>query len=152
LASFRIEGCLKISEGTSSRADSAMMKLSTMGAGGRAQLRLIPLFSSARGVRRREAKREAARIARELIEQAASTAIHDPQLAKSQASLARRIILKFNLRFDWRLKRFFCHGCKGFIFPGLNARVRMGPNRTLLITCTDCSYVNRKKLGARLNI
>lgn len=103
-------------------------------------------------MKRREAKKEAAIIAEDLIETAALTAVQDLELAKSQASLARRIILKFNLRFDWRLKRFFCHGCKGLIFPGLNARVRLGPNKMLLITCTDCNYVNRKKLRARLNI
>lgn len=105
-----------------------------------------------RGVKRREAKREAARIAEDLIETAVLTAVLNPELAKSQASLARRIILKFNLRFDWRLKRFFCHGCKGLIFPGLNARVRLGPGRMLLVTCMDCNHVNRKKLKTRLNI
>ena len=103
-------------------------------------------------MKRREAKREAARIAEDLIETATLTAIQDLDLAKSQASLARRIILKFNVRLEWRLKRFFCHGCKGLIFPGLNARVRLGPDRMLLITCGDCKHVNRKKLRARLNI
>ena len=103
-------------------------------------------------MRRSEAKKEAARIAVDLIEAAAATAIKDPELARGQAALARRLALKFNLRFDWRLKRFFCHGCKGLLFPGLNARVRLGPNRMLLMTCADCNYVNRKKLPkARLN-
>jgi RNase P subunit RPR2 len=110
------------------------------------------LSASGQGVKKREAKKEAARIAQDLIETAAATAVHDLELAKDQASLARQVILKFNLRFDWSLKRFFCHGCKGLIFPGLNARVRLGPNRMLLMTCTDCNYVNRKKLRARLNI
>ncbi len=103
-------------------------------------------------MKRREAKKEAAKIAESLIETATLTAVQDLELAKSQASLARRIILKFNLRFDWRLKHFFCHGCKGLFIPGLNARVRLGPNRMLLITCADCNHVNRKKLRARLNI
>lgn len=103
-------------------------------------------------MKRKEAKKEAAVIAQGLIETAVATASQDLQLAKSQASLARKIILKFNLRFDWRLRRFYCHGCKGLIFPGRNARVRLGPHRILLITCADCNYVNRKKLRARLNI
>jgi RNase P subunit RPR2 len=103
-------------------------------------------------VKRKEAKKEATVIAQGLIETAVATAGKDLQLAKSQASLARKIILKFNLRFDWRLRRFYCHGCKGLIFPGVNARVRLGPHRILLITCADCNYGNRKKLRARLNI
>jgi RNase P subunit RPR2 len=103
-------------------------------------------------VKRREAKREAAKIAESLIEGAVVTAVRDPALAKSQAALARRVALKFNLRFDWRLKRFYCHGCKNLLFPGINARVRLGPGKMLLVTCSECHHVNRKKLGARLNM
>jgi RNase P subunit RPR2 len=103
------------------------------------------LFARGRSVRRSEAKREAARIAVELLETATNTALQDLELAKKQAALARRLALKFNLRFDWRLKGLFCHGCKGLILPGLNARVRLGPNKVLLITCLDCGHVNRKK-------
>jgi len=103
-------------------------------------------------VKRKETKKEAARIAEDLIESASATAPQDPELAKEQAALARDIALKFNLRFDWRLKRFFCHGCKRLIVPGLNARVRLGTDKMLLITCTECGHVNRKKLKARLNM
>lgn len=103
-------------------------------------------------MKRKEAKREAARIASSLVETAVGTAASDPDLARLQAALARRIALKFNVRFDWSLKRFYCHGCKGLLYPGVNARVRLGPGRTLIMTCTDCDHVNRKRLGARLNI
>lgn len=109
------------------------------------------MFACGHDVKRREAKKEAARVASGLIETAARTATEDVELAKRQAALARRLALKFNLRFDWSQKRFFCHGCKALIFPGANARVRLGPDKMLLITCADCGRVNRKKLGARLN-
>jgi len=103
-------------------------------------------------VRRAGAKKEAARVASALIESASLTAPTDPELAKRQAALARRIALKFNLRFDWRLKRFYCHGCKRLIIPGMNARVRLGPERMLLVTCLQCNFVNRKRIRkARLN-
>ena len=49
---------------------------------------------------------------------AVATAPTDIDLAKAQASLARKVMLKFNVRYDWRLRRFFCHGCKGLIVPG----------------------------------
>jgi RNase P subunit RPR2 len=109
------------------------------------------LSESSAVVKRREAKREAARIATSLVQIAAETAPSDRELARLQAALARRIALKFNVRLDWRLKRFYCRGCKELLYPGINARVRLGPRRTLLITCTDCKHLNRKKLGARLN-
>ena len=95
---------------------------------------------------RREAKKEAARVAADLIELAVETAPGDIDLARAQASLAREVMLKFNVRFDWRLKRFFCHGCKGFLYPGVNARVRLAPNKTLLVVCGDCGHTNRRKI------
>jgi RNase P subunit RPR2 len=104
-------------------------------------------------VKRREAKKEATRIAANLIELATLTAGTDLELAKEQAALARRIMLKFNVRYAWSTRRFYCHGCKGLILPGLNARVRLGPDKILRLTCSDCGYVNRKKLSkARLNM
>jgi len=85
-------------------------------------------------------------VARNLIQAAVSTAGNDLGLAKEQAALARRIMLKFNIRYPWQLRRFYCHGCKELILPGVNARVRLGPSKMLLVTCEDCGHVNRKKL------
>jgi ribonuclease P protein subunit RPR2 len=91
-------------------------------------------------------REEATQVARKLIQSAASTARDDLDLAREQAALARRIMLKFNIRYPWQLKRFYCHGCKGLILPGVNARVRLGPGKMLLVTCKDCGRVNRKRL------
>lgn len=91
-------------------------------------------------------KEEATAIARNMIQLAVSTAGSDLDLAKEQAALARRIMLKFNVRYSWQLRRFYCHGCKGLILPGVNARVRLGPSKMLLVTCRDCGHVNRKSL------
>lgn len=95
---------------------------------------------------KREAKKEAARVAANLIELAVATAPRDLELARAQASLARSVMLKFNVRYDWRLRRFFCHGCKELLYPGINARVRLGSDKMLLLTCADCGHVNRKKI------
>lgn len=97
-------------------------------------------------MKKKEAKREAIQTAATLIEMAVATAPSDIDLAMAQASLARRIMLKFNVRYDWSLRRFFCHGCKGLLYPGINARVRLGPDRFLLVTCSECGHVNRKKI------
>jgi RNase P subunit RPR2 len=80
------------------------------------------------------------------VELAVSTAHEDLDLAKQQAGLARKLMLRYNIRFDWSLRRFYCHGCKGLIVPGVNAHVRVAKG-TILTTCSDCGRVNRKTLA-----
>lgn len=55
-------------------------------------------------------------------------------------------MLKYNIRIGWDLKRFYCHGCKGLMVPGVNARVRLDKGM-VLTTCGSCGRVNRKSLG-----
>jgi RNase P subunit RPR2 len=97
-------------------------------------------------IKRKETKRQATIAARTLLELSASTAREDLDLAKEQAALARKLMLKYNIRFGWDLKRFYCHGCKGLIVPGVNARVRLARGM-VLTTCANCGRVNRKRLG-----
>jgi len=97
-------------------------------------------------IKRKEAKRQATVAARTLLELSASTAHDDLDLAKEQAALARKLMLKYNIRFGWDLKRFYCHGCKELMVPGVNARVRLAGGM-VLTTCASCGRVNRKSLG-----
>ena len=97
-------------------------------------------------IKRKETKRQAAIAARTLLELSASPAREDLDLAKEQAALGRKLMLRYNIRFGWDLKRFYCHGCKGLIVPGVNARVRLARGM-VLTTCADCGRVNRKRLG-----
>ena len=101
--------------------------------------------------KKREARRDAVRVSRDLLELAVSTAGGDLDLAKGQARLARNVMLRFNVRFGWELRRFYCHGCKELLVPGVNARVRLGHggDRTVRMTCTGCGYVNKKPLRMR---
>jgi RNase P subunit RPR2 len=94
----------------------------------------------------RAVKDEAVSIVRLLTESSVSLAPTDLALAKEQAQLARRVMLRFNVRLDSSLKRFTCHGCKSLLVPGVNARVRLGHGKrsSLRITCLECGYVNRK--------
>jgi len=96
-------------------------------------------------MKRKDAKKQAALMARKALELSVETAGHDLPLAKEQASLARRLMLKYNVRFDWPLNRFFCSGCKQLIVPGANARVRVSRG-SVLMTCSSCGQVNRKVL------
>jgi RNase P subunit RPR2 len=84
--------------------------------------------------------------AKKLIELSTSTAREDLGLAKEQAALARKLLLKYNVRFGWELKRFYCHGCKELLVPGVNARVRVAGGY-VLTTCAGCGRINKKSLG-----
>jgi RNase P subunit RPR2 len=101
-------------------------------------------------MKNREAKAEASRIAGKLLDLAVENSGSNLELAKKQAELARRLLLKFNLRLNSRLKRYYCHGCKQLIIPGVNARVRLGHGRTILrVTCIGCGHVNRMIVGGQ---
>ena len=95
---------------------------------------------------RRGAKEEAASIVKLLTESAVSLSHTNPEIAREQAALARKVKLRFNVRLDPSLTRFTCRGCKGLLVPGVNARVRLGHvNVTILrVTCADCGRVNRR--------
>jgi ribonuclease P protein subunit RPR2 len=97
---------------------------------------------------RRGVKEEAADLVRFLTESAVSLSHTNPDLAREQAALARKVKLKFNVRLDPSLRGFACRGCKGLLVPGVNARVRLGHGKEtiLRVTCTDCGHVNRKVL------
>ena len=98
---------------------------------------------------RRGVKEDAAALVAFLTQSAVDLSHTDPDLAKEQAALARRVKLKFNVRLDPSLRGFTCRGCKGLLVPGVNARVRLGHGKTTIIrvTCADCGHVNRKVIG-----
>ena len=98
---------------------------------------------------RRTAKEDAAELVKLLTESAVSLSHTNMELAREQASLARRVRLRFNVRLDSSLKGFTCRGCKGLLVPGVNERVRLGHGKPpiLRITCSDCGRVNRKIVG-----
>jgi RNase P subunit RPR2 len=97
----------------------------------------------------RAKKEDAEEIVRLLTESSVRLAKTNMPLARQQAALARRVMLKFNVRLEASAKRFTCRGCKSLIVPGVNARVRLGHGKpaVLRITCLDCGRVNRKILG-----
>jgi RNase P subunit RPR2 len=97
-------------------------------------------------IKKKEAKMHATRAAKTLLELAASTSHDDLDLAKQQAALARRLMLRYNIRFGWDLRRFYCHGCKQLLVPGVNGRVRLAGG-FVLTTCANCGRVNRKSLA-----
>ena len=94
------------------------------------------------------AKEEAEVLARRLMESSILLAGTDLKLAKEQAAVARKVMLKFNVRLGPSLRGFTCRSCKTLLVPGVNARVRLGHGKSsaLRITCDSCGHVNRKIL------
>ena len=96
-------------------------------------------------------------LARQRIERILQVALEvaktDYELARKEAALARRIALKYNVRLPFSLKRFFCHGCKQLIIPGLNCRVRLSRRAHMLrMTCLMCGHTYRRPLRSRVEI
>ena len=82
-----------------------------------------------------------------IIAGALKTAKDDIALAKQQAAIARRICLKFNIRLPYQKRQLFCRGCKTFIVPGINSRVRTSKKqKMLLLTCLECSHIYRRPI------
>lgn len=80
-----------------------------------------------------------------LLSIAVAKASTDLKIAKKQAMMARKISQRYRVRIP-REKRFlFCRGCKGFIVPGVNSRVRIR-NKLLVVTCLECGKIGRRVL------
>jgi len=98
---------------------------------------------------KKAARQDAEEAARSLITSAVAKSSHSLETARKQEELARRVMLRFNVRLDYSLRRFICHGCKRLIVPGVNARVRLagGKPKVLRVTCLECGHVNRKVIS-----
>lgn len=81
-----------------------------------------------------------------LVRHALETAKSDAELAQKQAMLAKKISNKFRVRLPYEIRQLYCKKCKGFIVPGVNARVRIGRTnvKAVRITCLKCGHVYRK--------
>lgn len=85
-----------------------------------------------------------------LLENALKNARDNMKLAQRQASIARRICMKFNIRLPYEKRQLFCKRCKKFTVPGLNALVRVESRpKAIRIKCLECSHVYRKIIDER---
>ena len=86
-----------------------------------------------------------------LIDNAVSNARENPDLARRQAQLARKISTKHRVRMPYEIRMMFCKKCKMFVAPGVNARIRLGgcPVKSIRITCSFCGHIYRKIIAKR---
>jgi len=84
-----------------------------------------------------------------LIKNAISNSRSNPQLAKRQATLARKISTRHKIRMPYELRINFCKKCKSFIAAGVNSRIRLGRSsfKSIRITCNLCGHTYRKALA-----
>lgn len=81
-----------------------------------------------------------------LVSNALKSARTDMALAQRQASLAKRMGMKYRVRLPYEIRQLYCKKCKRLIVPGINSRIRIGSAsvRAVRITCLSCGHVYRK--------
>jgi len=85
-----------------------------------------------------------------LIEQADIAALAGKMdLADRYVDMARRIGMRYNVRFQLAHKRRFCKACYRYLLPGTTSRTRMNRGR-VVTTCLMCGHVMRRPLGAQV--
>jgi len=75
----------------------------------------------------------------------------EPELAQRYVTTARKIAMRTKLRLPKEYRRMVCRHCKGFIYPGVNCRVRLQQRREphMVITCLICGKITRIPLKSR---
>jgi ribonuclease P protein subunit RPR2 len=82
-----------------------------------------------------------------LMEQADRAALDGRiDLADRYVGMARRVGMRYNVRFQQVHRRRFCKACYRYLLPGSTSRTRMNRGR-VVTTCLRCGHVMRRPLG-----
>jgi ribonuclease P protein subunit RPR2 len=82
-----------------------------------------------------------------LMEQADQAALAGQMdLADRYVDMARRVGMRYNVRFQPTHRRRFCKSCYRYMLPGSTSRTRMSRGR-VVTTCLRCGRVMRRPLG-----
>jgi ribonuclease P protein subunit RPR2 len=109
------------------------------------------------GMRRRGRKgrrtREMIEIAKERMQILTDLAVvnmrdRDVEKANRYIDLARRIGMRYNVRFSKGQKRLLCRMCKGILIPDITSKVRLRRGK-VNVRCSRCGHVIRYGLRAR---
>jgi ribonuclease P protein subunit RPR2 len=67
-----------------------------------------------------------------------------PERSKRYVELARKIGLRYNIRFPKELKRKFCKNCNSLLIPGYSSQVRIKSEKKVLeVKCLNCKKIYR---------
>ena len=74
-----------------------------------------------------------------------------PERAKRYVELARKIGLRYNIRFPKELKRKFCKKCSILLIPSVTSRIRLNSReKNLIIKCLNCNRIYRYPYKKRM--
>lgn len=65
-----------------------------------------------------------------------------PTRSRRYLELARKIGLRYNVRFPKKLKRSFCKNCNSLLKPNVTSAVEL-KKRAIVIRCKNCNKVYR---------
>ncbi|MEA2070695.1 MAG: ribonuclease P [Asgard group archaeon] len=91
--------------------------------------------------RKQETKLIASERIHRLLTKADEVYPSSPSLAKELGSKARKIAMKAQISIPEKWRHRFCKNCKTFLYPGINAHVRIKhgkPSRRILY-CHECT-------------
>jgi len=67
-----------------------------------------------------------------------------PERSKRYIQLARKIGLRYNVRFSPQLKRKFCKECNSLLISGSTEQTRIdGKTKTIVKKCLKCGKISR---------
>ena len=78
----------------------------------------------------------------ELFLQAEKNFVEYPKLSDRYVVLARKIAMRYKVRFNDFQKRLFCKGCSSYLKPGVNSTLRLVSGR-IVLRCVSCGHVRR---------
>ena len=59
------------------------------------------------------------------------------QISSKYVKIARRIAMKYKVKFNKEQKKMFCKNCYNFLMPSVNSRVRIHKHRVIYY-CYEC--------------
>jgi ribonuclease P protein subunit RPR2 len=78
----------------------------------------------------------------ELFNQAEQQFKEYPELSRRYVVLARKIAMKFKIRFSRDQKKLFCKNCNAYLKQGVNSSIRL-VNGHIVLRCKECGNVRR---------
>ncbi len=81
---------------------------------------------------------------KKLLQMSKEYAIEKPGLSKRYAELAKKIGMRYNVRFSKAEKRSVCKKCNLYLIPGKTSIVRTSKKQQAVVTtCKGCGFVRR---------
>src|SRR5437879_2599096 len=68
-----------------------------------------------------------------------------PERSRHYVELARKIGMRYKVRFPKQIKESFCKECSTLLVPGKTLQTRLdSKTKSVVIKCTNCNYSYRK--------